>query len=179
MAGEAWPYPAPLDDGGAAHLKTGLRLPEVSLPSTGGAAVDLSALPGFLVVFIYPWTGRPGWPDPPGWDLIPGAHGSTPEALGFNELAPAFAAKNYSVVGLSSVTNEWQKEFAHRMALNYALVSDANFQFSDALSLPRFEVNGIGYLKRLTLICRQGEIVRSIYPVHPPDRHAAAVLASI
>ncbi|MGE5267580.1 MAG: peroxiredoxin [Deltaproteobacteria bacterium] len=179
MPAEVWPYPAPQDDGGAAHLKPGLRLPEIALPSTGGDLVNLASLCGSFVVFIYPWTGRPGYPDPPGWDDIAGAHGSTPEAQGFRDLAPEFSARNCTVFGLSSVTSEWQREFAQRMALNYALLSDAGLHFSDALMLPRFTAGDTPYLKRLTLICREGEIVRVVYPVHPPDRHAADILALI
>lgn len=179
MPVEEWPYPAPADDGAAAHLRPGLRLPDLPLPSTGGGLINLAALRGNFVVFIYPWTGRPGHSDPPDWDLIPGAHGSTPEALGFRDLAPDFTAKSYSIFGLSSVTSEWQEEFAQRMALNYVLLSDANFRFADALRLPRFAAGDASYLKRLSLICRDGEIVRAAYPVHPPDRHAADIFASI
>ncbi|MCU0733601.1 MAG: peroxiredoxin [Hyphomonas sp.] len=179
MTAEGWPFAAPPDDGAAAQIKPGNRLPDVALASTLGGNVNLAALDGRSVVFIYPWTGRPGYPDPPGWDDIPGAHGSTPEAIGFRELASHFAAKDFAVFGLSSVTSDWQQEFVQRMALNYALLSDERFRFSDALGLPRFAAGDQWYLKRLTLICRQGEIIRTFYPVHPPDRHAADVLASI
>jgi len=179
MPADVWPYPAPQDDGGAAHLKSGFRLPDIALPSTGGDLINLASLQGCFVVFIYPWTGRPGYPDPPGWDEIEGAHGSTPQALGFRDLAPEFSARNFAIFGLSSVTIEWQGEFAQRMALSYALLSDAGFHFSDALMLPRFMAGETSYLKRLTLICREGEIVRAVYPVHPPDRHATDILALI
>jgi hypothetical protein len=56
--------PAPEDDGAARHL-TGMRLPVLALPATDGSDVDLSALTGRTVVYIYPRTGRPGQ-DPPG-----------------------------------------------------------------------------------------------------------------
>lgn len=179
MPADIWPYPAPQDDGAAVHLKSGLCLPDVSLPSTGGEPVNLGTSRGSIVVFIYPWTGRPGFPDPPGWDDIAGAHGSTPQAVGFRDLAPEFAARHVTIFGLSSVTSEWQTEFARRMALNYPLLSDAGLHFSGALKLPHFTAGDTLYLKRLTLICREGEIVRAVYPVHPPDRHAADILASI
>jgi hypothetical protein len=50
--------PAPEDDGAARHL-TGMRLPVLALPATDGSNVDLSALTGRTVVYIYPRTGRP------------------------------------------------------------------------------------------------------------------------
>ena len=66
--------PAPADDGAADHLP-GLRLPSILLPATDGRAVDLSALPGLVVVYAYPRTGVPDQPNPDGWDAIPGARG--------------------------------------------------------------------------------------------------------
>ena len=48
----------------------------------------------------------------------------------------------------------------------------------DALSLPTFEFPGRGELyKRVTLVARDGVIERVFYPVFPPDRNAADVLA--
>jgi peroxiredoxin len=176
MAESAWPYPVPDDDGLAAHLSCGLRLPVIALPSTMGGAIDLSAVEGRSVVFVYPWTGRPGVADPPNWDHIPGAHGSTPQAIGFRDLLPSFAARGVGVFGLSSVSPEWQGEFAMRNALTYPLLSDEALLFAGAMRLPRFETGGMTFLKRLTLLCRNGSIEDAVYPVHPPDRHAADLL---
>ena len=67
--------PAPQDDGGARHL-TGLKLPSIPLAATDGSKVDLSALSGRTVVYIYPRTGVPGQAPPDGWDAIPGARGA-------------------------------------------------------------------------------------------------------
>lgn len=55
--------PAPVDDGAARHL-TGTRVPSVPLPATDGRVVDLAALPGRVVVYAYPRTGRPASPAP-------------------------------------------------------------------------------------------------------------------
>ena len=76
--------PAPQDDGAARHLP-GTRLPSVPLPATDGRLVDLSALPGLVVVFSYPRTGKPGVENPEGWDQIPGARGCTPQACAFRD----------------------------------------------------------------------------------------------
>jgi peroxiredoxin len=172
----AWPYPAPADDGAASHLVPGLRVPGVSLPSTLGTEIDVAQLSGTAVLFVYPWTGRPGLSNPPNWDDIPGAHGSTPEAEGFRDLASEFGALNVRVFGMSGQDTEHQREFATRAALPFALLSDAIGLLAAALRLPRFETGGLSYLKRLTLVIRDGEIVRAFYPVHPPHTHAAEVL---
>jgi peroxiredoxin len=58
-------------------------------------------------------------------------------------------------------------------------MSDSEFTVADALQLPRFQTGGVAYLKRLTLMCREGLIVRAFYPVRAPDRHAADLLAML
>jgi peroxiredoxin len=177
MAVTECPYPAPKDDGAAAHLVAGVALPDIELPTTTGDRLSLARISGLSIIFVYPWTGRPGHANPPGWDNIPGAHGSTPEAQGFEELIEHYKARGIQIVGLSTQSREWQSEFASRIGLTYPLMSDAELSVADALRLPRFETGGIAYLKRLTLMCRDGLIVRAFYPVHPPEKHAADLLA--
>ena len=76
--------PVPKDDGAAKHL-FGLRLPDLALTATDGAAVNLSRLAGRTVVYVYPRTGRPGQALPTGWNGIPGARGCTPQSCGFRD----------------------------------------------------------------------------------------------
>jgi peroxiredoxin len=152
-------------------------LPRVALPATTGGDVDLGAVTGVLVLFVYPWTGRPDLPNPPHWDDIPGAHGSTPEAEGFAALADRFAARGARVVGLSTQDRAHQSELAARLRLPYPLVSDADWRLADALSLPRFSTGGVPYLKRLTMVAADGRLLRTFYPVHPPHTHAAELLS--
>jgi len=45
-----------------------------------------------------------------------------------------------------------------------------------ALGLPTFEIGDTTLYKCLTLIARQGEIVKVFYPVFPPDENAGKVL---
>ena len=142
-----------------------------------GQTVSFARLEGRLVVFCYPWTGRPGASNPPGWDDIPGAHGSTAEAEGFRDLFTAFADLDVAVFGLSTQATDYQRELAERLGLGYALVSDTDFSFARALRLPVFAAGGERYLKRLTLVLRNGRIEFVFYPVHPPDVHAREVLA--
>jgi peroxiredoxin len=173
----AWPWPAPLDDGGARHLVRGLRMPDLAMPTTAAENVSFAGLPGRAVLFCYPWTGRPGLPNPPGWDEIPGAHGSSPEAEGFRDLLTAFADLGIAVFGLSTQATDYQRELASRLRLGYPLVSDHGFALAHALRLPTFETVGERYLKRLTLALSDGAIESVFYPVHPPDAHAREVLA--
>lgn len=174
-----WPFPAPADDGAAAHLTAGTRLPPVTLPATNGADVVLAELPGRAVVFIYPWTGRAGVPNPPGWDDIPGAHGSTLQAEGFALLHPQYTEASITVFGLSGQEPDWQGELADRLQLPFALLSDADRAFARALQLPTFQAGEEVFLKRLTLILEDGVIASVIYPVHPPHTHARDVFREL
>ena len=155
----------------------GLRLPALTLCATIGPPVDLSALAGLSVVFCYPWTGRPGLPNPPDWDAIPGAHGSTPQALGFSKLYPEFVQRNLKVLGLSLQDTAYQREFAGRCQLPYPLLSDAGGQFSQSLDLPWFETGGVRYLTRLTFLARDGVIKQVRSPVPVPEGDAEEMLA--
>lgn len=174
-----WPWPAPAPDGGADHLIPGTRLPDVALTATRGAPVNLARFQERAVVFIYPMTGAPGRPNPPKWDDIPGAHGSTPEAEGFRDAYAGFQIAGYEVFGVSGQDGTAQTEFASRAGLPFQLLSDERLAFADTLKLPRFETGGKTYLKRITFVARNGVIYRTIYPVHPPDAHARALLAEL
>jgi len=177
MSAAPWPWAAPSDDGGAAHLVTGTPMPAVALASSRGGEVDLSRLPDATVLFVYTWTGRPGLANPPDWDTIPGAHGSTPEAEGFRDTHDEFLRLGWRVLGVSTQDSSHQQEFADRVGLPFALLSDAQLRLQAALRLPVFTTGGVPFLKRLTLLVRGGRVVRTIYPVHPPDAHAGEVLA--
>lgn len=164
------------DDGAARHLAPGLVLPDVALPSSRGGTVNLSARRGVSVVYVYPWTGRPGFADPAGWDDIPGAHGSTPETEGFRDYYLKFRAQRIEVFGVSGQSCEHHRELASRLAVPFALLSDERFQLREALNLPTFAAGGSPYLKRLTLLVRDGRISHTFYPVERPATHAREVL---
>ena len=166
----------PVDDGLTRHLMPGLALPDLVLASTTGDAVNMRDHEGAAVVYVYPWTGRPGIDDPPGWNDIPGAHGSTPETAGFRDCYGRFQALGIDVFGLSTQSVAHQRELSARLGVPFALLSDARFEFQAALALPTFEAGGVRYLKRLTLYVRKGRIGHVFYPVHPPAAHAGRVL---
>jgi peroxiredoxin len=129
------------------------------------------------VLFIYPRTGKPGDPLPPGWDLIPGARGCTPQSCAFRDLHGEYEARGVRVIGLSAQSPNDQLEFASRVHLQFPLLSDEALDLSHELGLPTFDTAGMSLYKRMTLLIRDGEIVKVFYPVFPPDRNAAEVLA--
>jgi peroxiredoxin len=171
--------PVPEDDGAADHLP-GLDVPDLSLPSTAGTDINLrqAALEaGTLVLYIYPRTGTPGQPLLPGWDDIPGARGCTPESCAFRDSNADIERLGARVHGLSAQSLQDQHEFAERVHLPYAILSDPELELAAALNLPTFETAGLKLYKRLTLIAREGRIAHAFYPIFPPDRHASEVVA--
>lgn len=168
--------PVPVEDGACAHL-WGAAMPRVSLPSTGGGEVDLSSLAGRTVVYAYPRTGTPDRDPLPGWDMIPGARGCTPQSCAFRDHHAELAARGARVFGLSTNPIEYQREAAERLHLPFALLSDEAMALTRALRLPTFEIAGLTLLKRFTLIVRDGVIEHVFYPVFPPDANAGEVVA--
>jgi peroxiredoxin len=171
--------PVPADDGAAEHL-TGMRLPALALPSTLGEDVDLAAVAvraGTLVLYVYPRTGTSGEPSPDGWDAIPGARGCTPQSCAFRDHAGELAGLGARVLGLSAQPAGEQAAFARREHLPFALLSDPGLRLAEALILPTFEAADMRLYKRITLVLEDGAIEKVFYPVFPPDRNAADVLA--
>jgi peroxiredoxin len=171
--------PIPQDDGAARHL-AGMRLPDLALPATTGAPVNLSKLKGRTVVYIYPRTGVPGVDLPPGWNEIPGARGCTPQSCAFRdhfgELKQLGVAQLY---GLSTQDTAYQREAASRLHLPFAILSDEKLALSKALRLPTFTAAGMTLLKRMALVIDDGTITKAFYPVFPPDKNAEQVIAWI
>ena len=169
--------PVPVDDGAAGHLE-GMTLPALALPSTSGADIDLAAASaGTLVLYLYPRTGRPGESLPEGWDEIPGARGCTPQSCAFRDHFGELRALGADVLGLSAQSLPDQMEFAQRVGLPYPILSDPELELAGSLRLPTFEVAGMRLYRRLTLIARGGRVAKVFYPVFPPDRNAADVVA--
>ena len=171
--------PAPQDDGAARHL-AGLKLPDLALPATDGVPVNLSKLKGRTVVYVYPRTGVPGVDPPEGWDQIPGARGCTPQSCSFrdhfSELKRLGVAQLY---GLSTQDTAYQREAATRLHLPFPILSDSKLALTKTMNLPTFAAAGMTLLKRMAWVVDDGKVTKVFYPVFPPDKNAAEVIAWI
>lgn len=167
--------PIPQDDGATNHLK-GLRLPQIVLQATNGESINVGQIKGKLVIYCYPMTGQPNVSLPDGWDQIPGARGCTPQSCAFRDHYQDLQALGAQVIGLSVQTTDYQKEMAERLHLPFPIVSDANYQFQQALNMPTFIAGGMTLLKRVTLITNDGVIVGVHYPIFPSDSDAPWVI---
>jgi peroxiredoxin len=160
--------PVPEDDGGADHL-FGLELPDLTLASSQG---DVNVR-DFVVLYIYPRSGKPGVSLLPGWDETPGARGCTPQSCAFRDRFPDFGVP---VAGLSAQTLDDQLEFAERNRMPFPVIADPERRLGAALGLPTFELAGLTLYKRITLVSENARIVKVFYPVFPPDENADNVL---
>lgn len=169
--------PAPVDDGAADHLR-GTALPDIKLAATDGSSISLAALPGRVVLYVYPRTGEAGKPPAAEWDAIPGARGCTPQSCSFRdhfaELQELGASR---VFGLSTQDTAYQREAAGRLHLPFPLLSDEELALTRAARLPTFEFNGMTLIRRMAAVIDNGRITKLFYPVFPPDRSAGDVVA--
>jgi peroxiredoxin len=169
--------PAPQDDGAARHLP-GAKLPDIALPATAGAQVNLARLKGRTVVYVYPRTGRPGQALPTGWNAIPGARGCTPQSCSFRDhFAELKRLGVAQLFGLSTQDLDYQREAVERLHLPFAILSDADLNLAHALNLPTFQVDGMTLIKRMAWVIDDGVITHVFYPVFPPDKSAEEVVA--
>jgi peroxiredoxin len=169
--------PVPHDDGAADHL-IGARVPRIELRSTADRMVNLADVSNekTTVVYCYPMTGVPGQALPAGWNDIPGARGCTPQSCNFRDHFGEIKALDACVFGLSTQSSQYQREMAERLELPFEVLSDQGLNFTHALNLPTFEVDGKTLTKRLTMILSKGAIVKVFYPVFPPDKNAEEVI---
>ncbi|OXA42520.1 Peroxiredoxin Q, chloroplastic [Folsomia candida] len=170
--------PVPEDDGKCDHLVPGTPIPPISLPATDGSSVNLSTLSGSTVLYCYPRTGKPEVPLPDGWALIPGAMGCKLQTCSFkNHLKELQKLGVTHVFGLSTQDTAYQAEAWQRLHLPFNLLSDEKREFIEALNLPTFEAPECGVLvKRVTLVIKDGVVLKVFYPVFPADKSAEIVV---
>ena len=121
-------------------------------------------------------TGKPDVPLPEGWHDISGARGCTPQSCSFRDHHAELSALGSEVFGLSTQDTGYQKEMVERLHLPFLVLSDANFEFCEAMRLPTFQINGMRLVKRVTMIVDKGTLVSVYYPVFPSDSDTAWVI---
>jgi peroxiredoxin len=168
--------PVPVDDGACDHLE-GVPVPSLTLDSSQGPVSFRELGLDLAVLYVYPRTGTPDRPTPAEWDAIPGARGCTPQSCAFRDHAEELAELGARVAGLSAQTLDDQIELAEREHIPYPVIADPERRLGAALDLPTFEFEGMALYKRVTLILEAAHVSKVFYPVFPPDRNAADVVA--
>ncbi len=163
------------NNGNYEHL-VGVYMPSLPLIATSGRSVDLSKLTGRVVVYCYPKTGKPGMEMPAGWETIPGATGCTAESCAFRDQHNDLQVFNCQLFGLSTQSTEYQREAARRLHLPFELLSDVGLEYAHRLQLPMFQLGGETFIKRLTLISKNGRIEKVFYPIEHSEKNADDVI---
>ena len=166
--------PQPEDDGAARHI-FGARIPSLLLKSTLGNTVNLSEVPGKLIVYVFPRIGHPQKEPPQSWNDIPGARGCTPQSCAFKDHYVLYKQLGVTLFGVSAQPLEELQEAAERLTLPYPLLYD-NGGLEVALELPTFTVEGKKFLKRLTFLAQDGVVKKVFYPIFPPDKNSMEVM---
>ncbi|MFM1885274.1 MAG: hypothetical protein RL026_431 [Pseudomonadota bacterium] len=146
----------------------GQPLPDFSLPSTSGQDFSPAQVRGkWLVVYFYPKDATPG---------------CTTESAAFRDLHGEFAAAGAVVVGVSRDSLASHQKFREKLALPFALLSDA-----DEAVCRRFDVireknmygkKVMGIERSTFLIDPEGRLRREWRKVKV-DGHAEEVLAAV
>lgn len=152
----------------------GAVIPRVGLELVGASSpICLDALDASLVIYFYPGCSTSG-----------GSETDTPlvdaeQHRGFRDLRDDFAARHFTVVGVSSQAIERQQEAIAANRLPHPLARDGALQLADALGLPTFRLGAERFFQRLTLVVTRGTIWQVFFPVVAPGRHAAEVAARL
>jgi DNA-binding HxlR family transcriptional regulator/peroxiredoxin len=148
------------------HGLVGQRVPQISLPSIAGTALDvIDPDSRATVLFAYPATGRPT-PLPDGWSEIAGASGCTLENRLFAARYDEFTANGVAVRGVSTQRTDEQQAFANAEEIRHPLLSDLELELTAALRLPTFRAGGYERLKRVVLVIGDDRVVKAArYPV--------------
>jgi peroxiredoxin Q/BCP len=142
-----------------------MKLPDLTLPATGGQPVALSALRGAkLVLYFYPKDNTPGCTD---------------ETRDFGTLHAEFTAVGCQVFGVSRDSLKSHENFKAKLALPFELLSDTDEALCAAFGVIKMknmygkQVRGI---ERSTFVfAADGSLAREWRGVKVPG-HAAEVL---
>lgn len=149
-------------------MNSGDRLPDLSVPSTGGGDIHLRDLTGApLVLFFYPKDATPG---------------CTREAQDFTALHDRFAAAGARVLGISRDSLASHERFREKQALAFDLLSDKNEALCRAFDVLKeksmYGRKVFGIERSTFLFDADGRLAQAWRGVKVPG-HAEAVLAAV
>ena len=129
----------------AANVSLNQDAPDIELPNQDGKVFKLSERKGkWTVVYFYPKAGSPG---------------CTEQACAFRDAIRKIEARNAMLVGISSDTQQAQKEFHSGHKLTFDLLSDTK---GDVLSAYGVKLPLLGVARRTTFIIDPELKIRSI-----------------
>ena len=165
------------------HISKEKSFPAVVFTATNGDQVNLSALSGRWVIYVYPMTGIAlEQPCPRVGMMIPGARGCTPQSCSFRDHHDELKALNtgglrikYPGYGLSDRGSR-PSASAFRIAERQFIGLKGRTQFAHIILL-----TGMELFKRLTLIAEHGTIQKvflSCFSTRPKCGRCSGVVAA-
>jgi peroxiredoxin Q/BCP len=149
-------------------LKEGDIAPEFSAATNGGGRVSLADFKGKnVVLYFYPKDGTPG---------------CTKEACVFRDLFAEFKKRGAVVLGVSTDPVKSHDKFVEKFKLPFTLLADEGKKIVTAYGIwGEKSFMGRKYLgtHRVTFLIGPDGRIKRIWPKLKPDKHAAAVLASL
>lgn len=153
---------------------TGATFPPIVLNFAGPQLTYSLDDPGAsLVIYFYPGCSTPGLheSDTPLVDAE--------QHRNFRDHCDDFAARHFTVVGISSQSVERQREAITANQLPHQLAHDGSLRLANELRLPTFHLGAERFFERLTLVTVRGVVRQVFYPISAPGRHAAEVAARV
>ena len=149
-------------------VEVGRKVPDFTLPATGGQEISLRDLRGKnVVVYFYPKDSTPG---------------CTIESCDFGSLHDKFRRKNTVILGVSRDSLSSHEKFKAKFEFPFDLLSDANEELCalfDVIRMKNMYGKKVRGIERSTfLIDAKGGLVREWRKVKV-DGHAAEVLAAV
>jgi peroxiredoxin Q/BCP len=148
-------------------IEQGQQAPALTVRTTDGSALELSAPGGPLVLYFYPKDDTSG---------------CTREAQDFSALADDFRAAGAKVIGVSRDSSARHDKFIGKYDLRVPLASDENGAISDAfgtwIEKSMYGRKYMGMERATFLMCGDGQVLRAWRKVKVPG-HAAEVLKAV
>jgi peroxiredoxin Q/BCP len=148
-------------------IEQGQQAPALTVRTTDGIALELSAPGGPLVLYFYPKDDTSG---------------CTREAQDFSALADDFRAAGAKVIGVSRDSSARHDKFIGKYDLRVPLASDENGAISDAfgtwIEKSMYGRKYMGMERATFLIGGDGQVLRAWRKVKVPG-HAAEVLKAV
>lgn len=149
-------------------ITIGRKVPDFSLPTTGGRQVALKSLKGRdVVLYFYPKDDTPG---------------CTLEGKDFRDLHARFMRKGAVILGVSRDSLGSHERFCDKYALTFDLLSDADEELCklfDVIKMKNMYGKKVRGIERSTFLIGGDGVLRREWRKVKVDGHAAEVLAAL